>query len=596
MKSEVKVLKKIRKTKNKPYTVRKLLKDFSSYYKPHAKLFILDMICAFLIAVCNLFYPFITKNVINNFIPNKQLNFMLVWLGALLAVYLVKAGLTYFVEYYGHLVGVRIQGDMRRKMFAHLQTLPFTYYDENKTGKIMSRMINDLFEISELAHHGPEDLFLSVITIIGAIILLVFVNPWLSLIVATVIPLIVIYLTIARKSLMQAWKRMREETSEINSSIESAVAGIRVSRAYTAEKHQSDTFETYNQNFQTARTKAYRVMASFHTVMTFLTDFLYFVAILAGGLFFYYGKIDVGDLTAFILYIVVLINPIRTFISIFEQIQGGMSGFIRYEEVLAIKPEEERANAIDYTVKKGDIAFENVTFGYSTNDKDKMVISDFNLTVKAGETLALVGPSGGGKTTLCHLLPRFYDVQKGDIKIDGIDIRDIKLASLRKNIGIVAQDVFLFAGSIKENILYGNFDATEEELIDASKKANIYDFVTSLPDGFDTEVGERGVKLSGGQKQRISIARAFLKNPKILILDEATSALDNITEMQIQEALEKLSVGRTTIVVAHRLSTVKNADEIAVVTQDGIIEQGNHDELMKLNGTYATLYNEQFRQ
>ena len=437
---------------------------------------------------------------------------------------------------------------------------------------------------------------MSVITIIGAIILLIFVNPWLSLIVATIIPVIVIYLVFARKSLMVAWKKMREETSEINSSIESAVAGIRVSRAYTAEEHQSETFETYNRSFQQARTRAYKVLANFHTVMSFLTDFLYFIAILAGGLFYYYGKIDVGDFTAFVLYIVVLINPIRTFISIFEQIQGGMSGFVRYEEVLAEKPETEKPGAIDFTVKNGDISFENVTFGYQTKEREKLVISDFSLKIDAGKTLALVGPSGGGKTTLCHLLPRFYDINSGSIKIDGVDIRDMKLSSLRKNIGIVAQDVFLFAGSIKENILYGNFGATEKELIEASVKANIYDFIQTLPDGFDTEVGERGVKLSGGQKQRISIARAFLKNPKILILDEATSALDNITEMQIQSALEKLSEGRTTIVVAHRLSTVKNADEIAVVTKDGIIEQGNHDELMKLNGTYATLYNEQFRQ
>lgn len=582
--------------KKKEYSVGRLVKDFASYYKPHKKLFILDISCAFLIAVCNLFYPFITKNIINDFIPNRNLKFMLVWLGALLAVYLLKAGLTYIVEYYGHQVGVRIQGDMRRKLFAHLQKLPFTYYDDNKTGSIMSRMINDLFEISELAHHGPEDLFLSVITIIGAIILLIFVNPWLSLIVATVIPVIVIYLVFARKSLMVAWKKMREETSEINSSIESAVAGIRVSRAYTAEEHQSETFETYNRSFQQARTRAYKVLANFHTVMSFLTDFLYFIAILAGGLFYYYGKIDVGDFTAFVLYIVVLINPIRTFISIFEQIQGGMSGFVRYEEVLAEMPETEKPDAIDFTVKNGDISFENVTFGYQTKEREKLVISDFSLKIDAGKTLALVGPSGGGKTTLCHLLPRFYDINSGSIKIDGVDIRDMKLSSLRKNIGIVAQDVFLFAGSIKENILYGNFGATEKELIEASVKANIYDFIQTLPDGFDTEVGERGVKLSGGQKQRISIARAFLKNPKILILDEATSALDNITEMQIQSALEKLSEGRTTIVVAHRLSTVKNADEIAVVTKDGIIEQGNHDELMKLNGTYATLYNEQFRQ
>ena len=585
--------KKLLKKQNKSFS-KKLIKDFISYYKPHKKLFFMDILCAFLIALCNLFYPFITQNVINKFVPDKNLYMILLWLGILLFIYIVKAFLTYFVEYYGHMVGVRIQGDMRRKLFSHLQKLPFTYYDENKTGSIMSRMINDLFEISELAHHGPEDLFLSVITIVGALILLIFVHPLLSLISALIIPLLIIYAVLSRKGMLEAFKLMRERTGEINAGIESSVAGIRVSKAYTAEKHQAEIFDEYNVQYQSARNVAYKKMANFHSVMNFFIDFLYFTALLSGGLFFYFGLIQPGDFTAFILYIVILINPIRTFISIFEQIQGGLSGFIRFEEVLSVPEEKEKPGAGNLHVGRGEVVFENVSFSYEEGEEHK-VLNNISLTVNGGETLALVGPSGGGKTTLCHLIPGFYEISEGRILIDGTDISTVTKESLRKNIGIVAQDVFLFAGTIRENIAYGNFDASNENIEKAAEKANILDYINSLPEGFDTYVGERGIKLSGGQKQRISIARAFLKNPKILILDEATSALDNITEMQIQAALESLSEGRTVIVVAHRLSTVKNADNIAVMTEGGVAEYGSHKKLMKLNGIYAGLYNEQFR-
>ena len=588
--------KKINKKEN-TFTAGKLLKDFAVFYKPHKKLFILDIICAFLIAVCNLFYPFITKNVLNIYIPNQQLKLMIVWLAVLLCIYVIKAILQYIVEYYGHIVGVRIQGDMRKKLFAHLQRLPFSYYDENKTGTIMSRMINDLFEISELAHHGPEDIFISVITIIGALVLLLFIHPLLTLILAVILPIIITYAVFSRKTMLAAFKKMREKTGEINANIESAVAGIRVSKAYTAEKHQKELFNQYNLDFQDARGFAYLKMAKFHSTMMFFIDFLYFLAILAGGLFVYYKLISIGDFTAFILYIVILINPIRTFMAIFEQIQAGLSGFLRYEELLAIQPEVENENAVNFTATDGNISFEKVSFAYKNGENETYsVINDLSLNIPAGKTLALVGPSGGGKTTLCHLIPRFYEIDSGSITIDGVNISDMSRESLRKNVGIVAQDVFLFAGTIKDNIAYGDFTATDDEIIEAAKLANIYDYITSLPDGFNTYVGERGIKLSGGQKQRISIARAFLKNPKILILDEATSALDNVTEYQIQESLDKLSNGRTTIVVAHRLSTVKNADEIVVITKDGIVEHGPHEKLIDNNGIYAKLYNEQFRQ
>ena len=580
--------------KEKKSSSKDMLKHFVSYYKPHKKLFFLDIFCAFLIAVCNLFYPFITQNIINYYVPNKNLELILIWLGILLFIYILKACLTYIVEYFGHMVGVRIQGDMRKKLFAHLQKLPFSYYDENKTGTIMSRMINDLFEISELAHHGPEDVFLSVITIFGALILLIFVHPILSLIVALIIPVLIVYAILSRKGMLNAFKKMREETGEINSGIESSVAGIRVSKAYTAEIHQAKIFNDYNIKYQTARNEAYKKMANFHSVMNFFIDFLYFIALLSGGLFFYYGLIQPGDFTAFILYIVILINPIRTFISIFEQIQGGMSGFIRFEEVLKVKEENEPPNAVELKVTNGKIEFENISFSYS-GEEDNMVVKNLSLTVNAGETLALVGPSGGGKTTLCHLMPAFYELSSGKIKIDGVDIATVTKESLRRNIGMVAQDVFLFAGTIKENIAYGNFNATQKEIEEAAEKANILEYIKSLPKGFQTDVGERGIKLSGGQKQRISIARAFLKNPKILILDEATSALDNITEMQIQESLESLSKGRTVVVVAHRLSTIKNADKIAVITKEGIVEYGTHKELMDINGVYADLYKKQFK-
>lgn len=576
------------KTEKKGY-----LRRFASYYKSHKKLFIIDMCCAFIISVFNLAYPYITKEIINNYVPNNLINLLLAGCGLLLGLYIIKAGLNFVLQYWGHLVGLRMQADMRRELFNHLQKLPFSYFDDNKTGVIMSRMTNDLFEISELAHHGPEDIFLSAITLVGAFTVLCFINIYLALITFAFVPLIVLVAALMRKRQRRTSRAVRVVQGEINADIESAVSGVRVSRAYCAAEHECEKFEKGNKNFVKAKGRQYRVMGEFFSSMNFFMDFLYFAVILAGGLFFYYKLIDVGEFTAFVLYITTLIAPIRTLVDIFERIQDGMTGFIRFCEILDTPPEPESGNALTLESVRGEIAFENVTFGYGENHKN--VIRDFSMRVKAGKTVALVGPSGGGKTTLCHLIPRFYEIDDGRITLDGCDIRDLDRTFLRKNIGIVQQDVFLFNGSIRENIAYGNFDASEEEIIEAAKKANIHDYIMSLPDGYDTNVGERGVKLSGGQKQRVSIARAFLKNPPVLILDEATSALDNATEMLIQGALQSLSVGRTTLIVAHRLSTVKNADEIIVITENGIEERGTHDELMKNDGEYKELYNYQFK-
>lgn len=573
------------------------LKYFFSFYKPHLKLFIFDLSCAFIVSLCNLVYPSIARNIINIYVPNKELNMIIIFCIVLLGVYIIKLFLNYCLQYWGHIVGVRIQGDMRKAMFKKLEKLPYSFYDETQTGTIMSRIINDLMDISELAHHGPEDLFLSMVTFVGAFIIIAFMNIYLALIVFIFLPIMLFFLVKRRKKQKEAFKLMRVRTGEINAQVESSISGIRVSRAYGASKHEIEKFDKSNISFQKARAEAYRQMGIFNAGINFFSDLLYLISILSGGLFFYFNLIDSGEFTAFILYITTLITPIRNFIAIFEQIQNGSTGFERFVEIMNETEEEEDEDAIELNEINQGIKYENVTFHYGKKDIDEInyVIKDFSLSIPKGQTIALVGPSGGGKTTLCHLLPRFYEIDDGKITIDDIDIRKITRDSLRKHIGIVAQDVFLFSGTVKENIAYGNLDASDEEIIEAAKLANIDAFIETLPNGYDTYVGERGVKLSGGQKQRISIARAFLKNPEILILDEATSALDNVTEMQIQDALDKLCKGRTTIVVAHRLSTVKNADRIVVINNEGIVEEGTHEELIKRDGMYASLYKYQFR-
>lgn len=572
-----------------------MIKRFVRYYKPHKRLFMLDTACSLMVAVCDLFYPMIAKNITNVYVPNKELRLLLVWAGVLLGIYLIKAALNYIIQYWGHIVGVRIQGDMRRDMFRHLQKLPFSFFDENKTGAIMSRLVNDLFEVSELAHHGPEDAFISGITLIGSFIMLANINLYLALIVFAVIPLMIFFAVKTRREMNAAFKASRVQVGEVNANVETAIAGMRVSRSYTADEHENAKFGVANENFKKARSRAYRAMATFGSGMNFFNDMLYLLVLTAGGLFFYYGKIDSGDFVAFLLYVSIFMKPINRLVSLFEQLQEGMTGFQRFVEIMD-ESEEKDEGKLNPDKLEGNIVFDDVSFRYSNSDSadtEAKVISHLSMRIDKGKTVALVGPSGGGKTTLCNLIPRFYEIDSGAITIDGMDIRDMSRYSLRRNIGIVQQDVFLFNGTIRENIAYGDLDATDEQIIEAAKKANIHDYVMTLEEGYDTNVGERGVKLSGGQKQRISIARVFLKNPSILILDEATSALDNATEMLIQQSLSELAKGRTCIIVAHRLSTIKSANEIVVLTPSGIAERGSHRELMALGGIYANLYNYQ---
>ncbi len=576
----------------------KLIKRFISYYKPHRRMFLLDMLCSLFIAIADLFYPMITKNIINDFVPNHRLRLLILWACILFGIYAVKCLLNYFVSYYGHRVGVYMQADMRRDLFDHLEKLPFSYFDENKSGALMSRLTNDLFEVSELAHHGPENLFLATIMFIGSFILLMKICVPLTLIIFSFVPLILFFALKMRKRMNTAFKKSREQIAEINADIETAIAGIRVTRAYTAEQTENQKFNRENQKFVLCRSLAYKAMGIFHSGMTMLTDMLYLVVLIAGGVFFFYGKINIGEFTAYLLYISLFLDPIKRFIALFEQMQEGMTGFKRFVEIMDTPIETDSENAVTLDSPKGEILFENVSFAYRPEPgaETREVIHNITLKIPAGKMVALVGPSGGGKTTICNLIPRFYEISQGLITIDGQDIRHLTRRSLRAAVGIVSQDVFLFNGTIRENIAYGSPDATEEQIIDAARKANIHDYVEALEKGYDTQVGERGVKLSGGQKQRISIARVFLKNPSILILDEATSALDNATEMQVQAALDELTQGRTVIVVAHRLSTVRNADEILVLTERGIAESGTHDALMaKEDGIYRALYSYQFR-
>ncbi|MDD7158638.1 MAG: ABC transporter ATP-binding protein [Firmicutes bacterium] len=569
-----------------------MLKRFIAYYKPHRLLFTFDMLASLAVAAIAILYPMITRTMLNTYIPEQNIRMVAVCGAVLLGVYLLRMALSYFIQYYGHVMGVKMQAQMRSDMFNHLEKLPYSFFDNHETGKIMSRMTNDLMDISELAHHGPENLLISSISIIASFVYLCTIDWKLTLIVFACVPFLILITMILRKKMRSAFMRSRQSIGEINAALESSITGIRVTKAFNNSEIESKKFEEGNKKFVEARTDAYKAMGQFHSGTSFINDIFNVVVLIAGGFFLSKGYIQVGDYTAFTISVGLFIGPVMTLIGFMEQYQNGVTGFQRFLEVMDAEPEKDAEGAVDIDKTDGNISFVNVNYSYNEGEE---VLKNLSLDVKKGEKFALVGPSGGGKTTICHLIPHFYDVNDGEILLDGVNIDKITRSSLRAQIGIVQQDVYLFNASVRDNILYGRPSATDEEVIEAAKRANIHEYVMSMPNGYDTVIGERGVRLSGGQKQRLSIARVFLKDPAILILDEATSALDNTTEILIQNALDELCMGRTTIVVAHRLSTIKNADRIAVVSGGQIIEQGTHEQLMAQNGAYADLYKLQFK-
>ena len=572
-----------------------MFKRFISYYKPHKKMLALDMLAALFISVIGMVYPIVTNKMLNEYIPQKMYNAIVIAGVIVLALYIVRLLLRYFVQYYGHIIGVRMQSQMRIDLFNHLQKLPYKFYDNNETGRIMTRLTSDLFEVTELAHHGPENLLISSVMIILSFVYLITIDWILTLIIFACVPILMFVTAHYRKAMKKAFDERRKSNATINAAVESSVTGIRVTKAYTNSQTEIEKFKKGDKEFVDSSKDAYSAMAKFHSSTMFVTEIFNVFILIAGGLFLYSGRISFGDYSTFIVSVNLFISPVNTLISFMEQYQNGVSGFKRFVETMDEKAECDDVDATVLKDVKGEIEFKNVSYSYVDS---KEVLHDVSFKLDKGKKLALVGSSGGGKTTICHLLPNFYRLEDGcgSITIDGVDTKKLTLESVRKNIGIVQQDVFLFVGSIRENILYGKPNASEEEMILAAKRANIHDYIMTLENGYDTQIGERGVKLSGGQKQRISIARVFLKDPAILILDEATSALDNTTEVLIQQSLDELCKGRTTIVVAHRLSTIRNADEIAVVENGRITERGSHEELIRLNGTYKNLYALQFRE
>lgn len=570
-----------------------LLKRFVSYYKKYKLLFAFDMFICLLMSSLAVIYPIVTRLIFNDFVPNENVVGIIVSSCILLAIYVLRAVLRFLVDYYGHGLGVKMQADMRRDLFNKLEDLSFSYYDEHETGAIMSRMTNDLQNVSELAHHGPENIFISSITVISALIYLFTINWLLTLIIASCMPILFFISLFTRRKHLQIFGETRKDIASINANIENAVTGIRVTKAFTNKEKEVAKFEVGNMKYASSRTRAYKYMGIYHASTNFVIDIFNVACICGGALIALYTKaFDVGDYLAFAVSISLFTSPLMVMINFVEQYQDGITGFKRFIDIIDIKGEEDYLGAEEHITLDGNIEFRNVSFAYETSEG---ILKNVSFKIKKGEKIALVGESGGGKTTICHLIPRFYNLSSGDIYFDDINIKDITLNCLRKNIGIVQQDVFLFNGTIKDNILYGRLNATDLEVIEASKKANIYDYIVSLPNGFDTHIGERGVKLSGGQKQRIAIARIFLKDPNILILDEATSALDNTTEILVQESLNALVENRTSIVVAHRLSTIRDADRIFLINNGEIKEEGSHEELIKLNGEYKKLYEQQFK-
>nr|WP_318659254.1 ABC transporter ATP-binding protein [uncultured Treponema sp.] len=570
------------------------LKIFFSYYKPHLSLFFADMMCAFFMAGIDIAFPMFTRYALNTLIPNYELRTFFILIAVLFAGFCIHKGCNFFVAYWGHVFGNRVEQDMRRDVFDHLQKLPFSFYDTNRTGKIMSRATVDLFEITELAHHGPEDFSIAVLNLLGAFIMMLHIRWELAIIVVITLPVLITVGVISRRNLSRTATKVKEKTAELIAGLESSISGIRVTKGFANEDYERKRFKFYNEQYSELKKLRYKHMGIFFSNIEFCNNLLSLVVLATGGYFIMKGKMTLPDLIAANLFVAAFRAPIGKLNFLVEQYTNGMAGFNRFIELMRTEPEPEDApDAVDILSARGNISFKDVDFSYT---KDFPVLEHVNLDIHAGEKFALVGASGGGKSTICNLIPRFYEITGGSISLDGIDIRKIKKHSLRTQIGIVQQDVFLFAGTIRENIAYANPDATDEEIQLAAKRAEIHDDIMKMPNGYDSVVGERGIKLSGGQKQRVSIARCFLKNPPILILDEATSALDTATETKIQHSFDELSKGRTTLVIAHRLSTIKNADKIAVVNDHEIVELGTHEELIAKHGEYYKLQNAQFSQ
>lgn len=565
-----------------------MLREFFSYYKPHIRLFALDMFCAFMVALIDVLLPYLTREILYKYIPNGAVAAFVRIVIYMIIGLCIRTGCQWIVTYLGHFMGVRIEADMRNTLFSHMQTLSFSFFDRHRTGQLMSRVTTDLFDITELAHHGPEDLFISFVTLIGAFIVLFRIQPLLALLLLFTVPLIIFFMASRRKGMMSASRAVKQKTALINTEIETSISGVRTAKAFCSEDYEIARFKQCSNEYVTARKGYYRVMAGFMSGTEFMLTFMNLLIICSGSALIMAKKMDITTLITFNMYVASIQSPIRRLTNFTELFTQGMAGFTRFSEIMHEPPAiEDKPDAIHPQTVHGDIEFKDVTFAY--NSDTPTVLSHINLHIPSGKMLAIVGPSGSGKTTLCQLIPRFYEISDGEILLDGMDIRYIALHDLRSSIGIVQQDVFLFAGTIMDNIRYGKMDATLDEVIQAAKFAEIHDDILEMPNGYDTEVGERGIKLSGGQKQRISIARVFLLDPRILILDEATSALDTTTERKIQSAFNRLYENRTTLVIAHRLSTIKNADEIIVIDDKGIHEQGTHQELILQGGIYAEL-------
>ncbi|MGY3715937.1 ABC transporter ATP-binding protein [Sutcliffiella cohnii] len=555
-----------------------MIKRFFSYYRPHRKLFIIDFSCAVLVGLLELGFPLAVSWFIDSLLPEGNWSTILAVSAGLLTLYIMSSSMQFVVNYWGHKLGINIETDMRRELFYHVQRQSFRFFDNTKTGHIMSRVTNDLMDIGELAHHGPEDLFIAVMTFIGAFWIMLTINVKLALVAIIIVPFLVWLISYSNIKMNKAWTAMYGNIADVNARVEDSVSGVRVVQSFTNEEFEKKRFDKNNAFFRASKLKGYKVMSWNLSGIYITTRLMTLVILVYGAWLSFSGLLTYGELVAFILYVNVLFKPIDKISALLEFYPKGMAGFKRFVELMDQQPDiENRPGAINVPALNGNIAFRNVSFGY---EKNRRILNDLSFSIKAGQTVAFVGPSGAGKTTICSLIPRFYDVEEGSITIDGIDIRNMTKESLRTNIGIVQQDVFLFTGTLRENIAYGKLDATQEEVEEATRRAHLSDLIESLPDGYDTQIGERGLKLSGGQKQRLSIARMFLKNPRILILDEATSALDTETEAIIQEALTELSKDRTTLVIAHRLATIRNADRILVVNEDGIAEDGTHEELL----------------